>query len=60
MDDENIKGKTMPKLQIALTLEVNDKQTAETKLQQLKNKLAGTGVKLSASYLEMLQKPEDQ
>ena len=50
----------MPRLQVALTLEVNDKAQANTKLQQLKQKLAGTGVKLSASFLEMLQKPTDQ
>ncbi len=48
----------MARLQIILTLEVPDKQTAMTKLEQLKTKLANTQVKLSASYLDMLQKPE--
>lgn len=47
-------------LRVSLTLEVNDKAQANTKLTQLKQKLAGTGVKLSASYLEMLQKAADQ
>ena len=47
-------------LRVALSLEVSDKAQADTKLQQLKQKLAGTGVKLSASYLEILQRIIDQ
>jgi len=50
----------MVRLQINLTLEVADKQAAQTKLQQIKDKIKGSGIKLSASYGEMLQTPKDQ
>lgn len=59
MDDENIGG-NMARLQIIITLEVPDKAAATTKLQQLKSKVKGTGVKLSASYSDMLEKPTEQ
>lgn len=47
-------------LRISLSVEVTDKATAEKKLQHLKDKLKQSGVKLSASYLEVLQQPKDQ
>lgn len=47
-------------LRITLSIEVTTKAIAETKLQQLKDKLKQSGVKLSASYLEILQQPKDQ
>ncbi len=50
----------MSRLQVILTLDVPDRTTAATKLQQLKDKLAQTNVILSASYSEMLEQPTKQ
>lgn len=47
-------------MQVNLTWEVPDKQAAVAKLQQIKDKVKGSGVKLSASFMELLEKPTDQ
>ncbi len=47
-------------LKVILTMDLQDKAAAEAKLQVLKNKIQGTGIKLSASVGEMLQDPQVQ
>lgn len=41
-------------------MDLVDKAMAVTKLQVLKDKIKGTGIKLSASIGEMLQEPQVQ
>ena len=47
-------------LQLVLTKEVDTKQEAQGIVTAIKEKLQGTGIMLSASYREMLDKPAPQ
>lgn len=49
----------MLRLSIIVTTECETKEEVEQKLANIKNRLQGAGVKMSASAGEMLQKPEN-